>query len=129
MMKLQKISTAAVLAALCLAPQPVRADVTIPDAEKAVAAMIQADPGLQSFLDKATGYAVFPNVAKGALIVGGAGGSGYVFEKGRAVGRTTLSQASIGAQVGARPTTSSSVSRMRRPSTRSRRESGRWPPR
>jgi lipid-binding SYLF domain-containing protein len=43
---------------------------------------------------------VFPNVAKGALVVGGAGGSGYLFVKGKAVGTTTLSQVTIGAQIG-----------------------------
>src|SRR5262249_15140309 len=34
------------------------------------------DPGLQAFLDKAYGYAIFPSVGKGAVGVGGAYGKG-----------------------------------------------------
>ena len=39
-------------------------------------------------------------MGKGGLVVGGAGGSGIVFEHGKAVGRTSLSQVTIGAQIG-----------------------------
>lgn len=34
-----------------------------------------------AFFDKSYGYAVFPTVGKGGLIVGGAHGSGHVYEK------------------------------------------------
>jgi lipid-binding SYLF domain-containing protein len=43
---------------------------------------------------------VFPSITKAALIVGGAGGGGRVFEKGAYIGNANVSQASIGAQVG-----------------------------
>jgi len=87
--------------AVCLAvPAGARADATVEEAHHAVAALRKADPSLEKFFEKAAGYAVFPNVAKGGLVVGGAGGSGIVFEKGKAVGKTTLSQISVGAQVG-----------------------------
>jgi lipid-binding SYLF domain-containing protein len=43
---------------------------------------------------------VFPNVAKGGLIVGGAHGKGVVYEKGKVIGQASLTQASIGAQAG-----------------------------
>jgi lipid-binding SYLF domain-containing protein len=88
------------LAAFLAMPVGASADATVKEAKSAVSKMKKADPGLKKFFDHSAGYAVFPNVAKGGLVVGGAGGSGYVFEKGVAVGKTTLSQVSIGAQVG-----------------------------
>ena len=97
------IRTLSIVAGLatCLAmPSGASADATVKEAKKAVNAFRKADPGLKKFLDKSAGYAVFPNVAKGGLVVGGAGGSGVLFVNGKAVGKTTLSQVSIGAQVG-----------------------------
>jgi lipid-binding SYLF domain-containing protein len=58
------------------------------------------DPGLQKFFDKAHAYAVFPNVGKGGLIIGGGYGEGYVFEDGKLIGSAKLTQVSIGAQIG-----------------------------
>ena len=58
------------------------------------------DPGLKAFLKKAHAYAVFPAVGKAAAVVGGALGRGAVFEKGKFVGYATLSQLTIGVQVG-----------------------------
>ena len=49
---------------------------------------------------KARGYAVFPNVGKGGIGIGGARGKGEVFEKGKVIGSTTLTQVSIGFQLG-----------------------------
>jgi lipid-binding SYLF domain-containing protein len=91
---------ASLAALLVAAPTAARADATVKEAESAVTAMKKADPGLEKFFDHATGYAVFPSVGKGGLVVGGAGGSGIVFEHGKAVGKTTLSQVTIGAQIG-----------------------------
>jgi len=48
----------------------------------------------------AYGYAVFPTVGKGGLVVGGAHGDGRVYEKGRYIGDTSLTQVSIGFQAG-----------------------------
>src|SRR5205814_872000 len=50
--------------------------------------------------DAAAGYAVFPNVGKGALIVGGASGRGVLFDHGNAVGFVRLDEASLGLQAG-----------------------------
>jgi lipid-binding SYLF domain-containing protein len=75
-----------------------------PDAEKkareAIAEFRKADPDLESFFSKAHGYAVFPTVAKGGLGLGGAYGNGVVFEKGRVIGKTSLTQVTIGFQMG-----------------------------
>ena len=96
----RKLSIAAGLAACLAMPIGARADATLTEADDAISALRKADPGLKTFLDRAAGYAVFPSVGKGGLVVGGAGGSGIVFEKGKAVGKTKLSQVTIGAQVG-----------------------------
>jgi lipid-binding SYLF domain-containing protein len=58
------------------------------------------DQGLKSFFDSAAGYAVFPDVGRGAAGVGGAYGHGEVYEKGARVGYCDLSQATIGLQLG-----------------------------
>ena len=91
---------AAGLAALLAFPSAGLADATVKEAQSAVTAMKKADPSLKKFFDNSVGYAVFPSVGKGGLVVGGAGGSGIVFEHGKAVGTTTLSQVTVGAQVG-----------------------------
>jgi lipid-binding SYLF domain-containing protein len=58
------------------------------------------DPSLQNYLNSAYGYAVFPSIGKGAAGIGGAYGRGEVFERGKFVGYTQMSQATIGAQIG-----------------------------
>jgi lipid-binding SYLF domain-containing protein len=60
----------------------------------------QKDPGLKRFLEDAYGYAVFPNVGKAALVIGGAYGKGLVFKKGEPIGHATIAQTTIGVQVG-----------------------------
>jgi lipid-binding SYLF domain-containing protein len=70
------------------------------DAEAAVAAFQQADPSLSRFFTGAVGYAVFPSVGKGAAGIGGAYGRGVLFEHGKPTGRTSLTQVTIGAQLG-----------------------------
>lgn len=59
-----------------------------------------ADAGLKKWFDTAHGYAIFPNVGKGGLIVGGAHGRGQVYEKGAMIGWSTMTEASIGLQAG-----------------------------
>ena len=70
------------------------------EAQQAVSDFLRADPGIKDFMTRSSGYAVFPNVGKGGLIVGGAHGKGVVYEKGMLVGEAKLTQASIGAQAG-----------------------------
>lgn len=59
-----------------------------------------ADPTIERFFREAAGYAVFPKIAKGGAIVGGAHGDGVVYENGALVGYAEVSQGSIGAQLG-----------------------------
>jgi lipid-binding SYLF domain-containing protein len=91
---------AAGLASVLAMPIAAHAKATEKEAEEAVAEIRKADAGQEKFFHHAVGYAIFPSVAKGGLVVGGAGGSGYVYEKGKVVGTTTLSQVTVGAQVG-----------------------------
>ncbi len=54
-----------------------------------------------SFIKNGYGYAVFPTIGKAGLGVGGAHGSGCVYEKGKQVGTAKMNQLSFGWQAGA----------------------------
>lgn len=74
---------------------------TLHDEVAATLKRLQAkNPGLKQQLQKAHGYAVFPSVGKASLVVGGSYGRGEVFEKGKVVGTATISQFTVGVQVG-----------------------------
>ena len=53
-----------------------------------------------TFFDNAYGYAVFPNIGKGGVGVGGAYGKGRVYAQGQYVGDTSMTQLSVGLQLG-----------------------------
>jgi len=58
------------------------------------------DSGVKRFFDMAHGYAVFPKITKGGMVIGAAHGSGVVYEKGVVVGSAALSQGTVGFQLG-----------------------------
>ena len=60
----------------------------------------EKDRGLKQMVKKAYAYAVFPSVGKASLVVGGSYGRGAVFEKGKFIGHATISQFTIGVQIG-----------------------------
>jgi len=62
--------------------------------------MEQTDSGLQDALSNAYGYVLFPEVGKAAVGIGGANGRGVVYEQGRNIGFATLTQGSVGVQLG-----------------------------
>jgi len=70
------------------------------EVQAAVAKFRETDPGLKKWFEEAHGYAVFPSVGKGGIGVGGAYGEGEVYEKGALTGYSSLSQATIGFQLG-----------------------------
>jgi lipid-binding SYLF domain-containing protein len=70
------------------------------DCNNAKAEFIKTDPLLKNVFTAAYGYAIFPNVGKGGLGVGGASGNGIVYEKGNVVGKSKLSQLTVGFQAG-----------------------------
>jgi lipid-binding SYLF domain-containing protein len=53
-----------------------------------------------TFFEKSYGYAVFPTIGKGGMIVGGAYGKGRVYAGGKHVGDTSMTQVSVGFQLG-----------------------------
>jgi lipid-binding SYLF domain-containing protein len=53
------------------------------------------------FFSNAYGYAVFPKIVKGGIGIGGAHGTGRVYQQGKAIGEATMNQLSIGFQLGA----------------------------
>ncbi len=65
-----------------------------------IAVFKTTDPSINRFFDTAHGYAVFPSIAKGAFGVGAANGEGVVYEKGLIVGYASMTQVTIGAQIG-----------------------------
>ena len=71
----------------------------ISDARATVETFKKMDPKLERFFSSAAGYAVFPSIAKGGFIVGGAGGDGILFVGGQPVGKASIGQASVGAQI------------------------------
>jgi len=52
------------------------------------------------FFANSYGYAVFPSIGKGGLGVGAAHGKGRVYEQGKYVGDTSMTQVSVGLQAG-----------------------------
>lgn len=75
-------------------------DALMMDAKEAKTAMIDANANVQELFNSSAGYAVFPNVGKGAYIIGGASGNGVVYENGAVVGYSNLKQVDVGLQVG-----------------------------
>jgi lipid-binding SYLF domain-containing protein len=63
--------------------------------------MSAEDPGVTALIKRGTGYVLFPTVTKGGLVVGGARGQGVLYEQGRHTAYCDLTQATVGAQVGA----------------------------
>ena len=53
-----------------------------------------------SFFGNCYGYAVFPTIGKGGIVVGAAHGTGRVYAKGAHVGDTSMTQVTVGAQLG-----------------------------
>jgi lipid-binding SYLF domain-containing protein len=53
-----------------------------------------------TFFDKAYGYEVFPTIGKAGVGVGGAFGKGRVYEKGKYIGDTSMTQVTAGWQLG-----------------------------
>ncbi|MHC4341265.1 MAG: lipid-binding SYLF domain-containing protein [Planctomycetota bacterium] len=70
------------------------------EVQATIAKFKETDPGLKKWFDESHGYAIFPTVGKGGVGVGGAYGEGEVYEKGELTGYSSLSQATIGFQLG-----------------------------
>jgi lipid-binding SYLF domain-containing protein len=99
-----RAAAAALTAVFFLAPLPrvlaAGDNARTKDAEQVLADFKETDPGIERFLSTSPGYVVFPSVGKGGLVVGGAHGTGVLFEHGKPTGKAALNQMTIGAQVG-----------------------------
>jgi lipid-binding SYLF domain-containing protein len=58
------------------------------------------DPHLEKFFTDAVGYAIFPSVGKGGFILGGAAGTGCLYQGGAIIGQAKLAQVTVGLQLG-----------------------------
>jgi len=70
------------------------------EVEETITLFKAQDPGIDSFFSSSYGYAVLPKIIKGAFILGGASGSGEVFEQGKMVGYCRMNQATLGFSFG-----------------------------
>ena len=70
------------------------------ETQSAIAVFKKTDSELEKLFKKSAGYEVFPTVAKGAIGIGGAHGAGQVYEKGKLIGTASLTQVTIGFQLG-----------------------------
>lgn len=62
--------------------------------------MFKDSAATHPFFETAYGYAIFPTIGKGGFIVGGAYGEGRVYKHHKYTGTTSMSQGSIGFQIG-----------------------------
>ena len=60
----------------------------------------QSSPTLARFIKDSAAYVVFPDVTKGGVGIGGAHGEGTVYQGGKVIGYATLSQGTLGPQLG-----------------------------
>ena len=63
--------------------------------------VFESSPGLKPYFDNAYGYAVFPRVGRGGIVLGGSYGNGQIYEKGQLAGNVSLAKLSVGLQLGA----------------------------
>ena len=55
---------------------------------------------MESYFEDSYGYAIFPSVGKGAIVIGGAHGRGIVYEQGGLIGTAKMTQLTVGFQWG-----------------------------
>jgi lipid-binding SYLF domain-containing protein len=72
----------------------------ISESKEAKADFIKTDASMAKLFSSSYGYVIFPKIGKGAIIIGGSGGNGVVYEKGKTIGTAKTAQLTVGAQVG-----------------------------
>jgi lipid-binding SYLF domain-containing protein len=92
----QVLRIVAALAALGLAMTAVHAA----SSDKETIELFRNAGASAAFFKKSYGFAVFPNIGKAGFVVGGAHGSGRVYQKGLIIGTTSMTQVSVGLQLG-----------------------------
>ena len=95
--------SAVVLALIACLVSPVFADDRSrlnEEVAEARTAFIKKDPSLDKEMGASAGYALFPSVGKGGIGIGGARGTGQVIARGGPIAVATLTQVTIGLQLG-----------------------------
>ena len=97
-----RLSTVLTALAVLVAPAALASDdaTLVSDARATISTFRKKDANIEKFFSSAVGYVVFPTIAKGGFVVGGAGGDGVLFVGGHPVGRSSMGQASVGFQLG-----------------------------
>ncbi len=75
-------------------------DDLIVDAREERTTIQQNFPEMANQFQNAEAYAIFPNVGKGAYVIGGASGNGVVYQNGSVIGYADLKQIDVGLQIG-----------------------------
>jgi len=70
------------------------------EVQDAIKAFKADDSSITNLFKKSVGYVVFPTAGKGGFIVGGAHGTGQVYEGDKLIGNSKMSQVTVGAQIG-----------------------------
>jgi len=99
----RRLFTAAALAlagSALAAPAEAQKEKDLKEIEYVIATMTDKDSGMVQWFKESYGYAVFPNVGKAGLGIGGAHGNGIVYRAGDPVGKTELTQVTVGFQLG-----------------------------
>ena len=105
-MKKSKLITLTLLAFVAyLLPHSIQAqdkeaEMLLSESSKAKTEFIKTDPSMTALFDSAHGYVIFPKIGKGGFIVGGSGGDGILYEKGKSIGLVKTGQVTVGAQIG-----------------------------
>ncbi len=63
-------------------------------------AVYKKSVAVQPFFKNAYGYAVFPTIGKGGIVIGAAYGEGQVYARGKVTGTASLAKMSVGFQLG-----------------------------
>ncbi len=72
----------------------------VQDADAALKSLYGNQPAAKSLGEKAAGVLVFPNIVRAGFIVGGSGGDGVLYKKGKPTAYYSSGSASVGLQAG-----------------------------
>ena len=96
----------AVLLMLCslffipLQAQNTKEKTDISRSQETIEHFMEEDAKIKKFFDESYAYVVFPSIGKGGIGVGGAHGNGIIYKDGAPYGKASLTQATIGVQLG-----------------------------
>jgi lipid-binding SYLF domain-containing protein len=100
LVKLALLAFVAYLLPYSTQAQDEKAQKLLTESSTAKAEFIKTDPSMTHLFDSSYGYVIFPKIGKGGFIVGGAGGDGILYEKGKSIGEVKTGQVTVGAQIG-----------------------------